>query len=112
MPASFTQVLALTRVAGATLTADRFVTLAGAVPAAGDAGCGVLAFDAEAGDLITVYVMGTAVVEVGAGGLADGALVQTDASGLAITKAAGATLGRALKAAAAGEKVEVLLIQS
>lgn len=112
MPASFTQVLALTRVAAATLTADRFVTLGGAVPAAGDAGCGVLAFDAESGDLITVYVMGTAVVEAGAA-IADGALVQTDATGLAITKAAGATLGRALKAAgAAGEKIEVLLIQS
>jgi hypothetical protein len=112
MPASFTSLMALTRQAAADLVGDRFVTLMGAVPADGDAGCGVNRMNAVAGDLITVDVIGTAIVEAG-GAVADGALVQTDAEGRAVTKAAGATLGRALGAASgAGVKIEVLLIQS
>lgn len=109
MPASHTSLMALTRLAAATLVGDRFATLGGAVPAAGAAGCGVNRMNAIAGDLITLDVRGTAIVECGAA-VADGELVGTDASGRAIPVGAGVALGRALSAATgAGVKIEVLL---
>ena len=59
--------LTLTVVAAAALAADRFVTHAGAYPAAGGLPLGVTRSGAgAAGDLLPVDVMGTAVVEAGA----------------------------------------------
>jgi hypothetical protein len=109
MAASFTSVLALSRVAAATLVGERFVTLGGAIPAAAAGGVGVARTGATTGQLVTLDVMGTAVVEAGAA-IADGALVETDNLGRAITRSAGVQLGRALGAASgAGVKIEVLL---
>lgn len=107
---SATSLMALTRMAAATLAGERFCTLMGGVPAAGAAGCGVNRANAIAGDLLTIDVIGTAVVECGAA-VADGALVETDVQGRAITRATGTVLGRALSAGAgAGSRIEVLLI--
>lgn len=101
--------LAIGVVATAALTADRFCTLVGAVPAGGAAGCGVAHSDAAIGDRIAVEVAGVYQVVAGAA-VAINALVETDAQGRAVTKSAGTTLGRALEAAtAAGDVIEVLL---
>jgi hypothetical protein len=109
MAATFTHVLALTRVAAATLVGERFVTLLGAIPAAAAGGVGVARTGATTGSLVTLDVIGTAVVEAGAA-IADGALVETDNLGRAITRASGVQLGRALQpASGAGVKIEVLL---
>lgn len=102
--------LALTVVAAAALTKHRFVTHAGAVPAAAARAFGVARTDAEIGDPTTVDVLGTAVVEAGAA-IALGALVEIDATNRAVTRSAGVTVGVALQAAgAAGDFIEVLLI--
>lgn len=104
-------VLPLTIVASATLVADRFITAAGAVPAADANVLGVVRQAAVSGDKVTVDVLGTAIVEAGAA-VAVGATLKTDASGRAITwVTAGAKVGLALQAAsAAGQFIEVLLI--
>lgn len=107
-----TPILTQSVIATAALTADRFVTIAGAVPAAGASAYGVGRSTVAIGARQTVDVLGTAVVEAGAA-IAEGAFVQTDASGRAITKAAGVTLGRLAPgevATAAGQFVEVLLL--
>lgn len=103
--------LPLTRTASATLTADRFVTFAGTVPAADANVLGVVRQAAVAGDPITVEVVGTAIVETGAA-VAAGATLKTDAQGRAITwVTAGARVGIALQVAtAAGQFIEVLLL--
>ena len=105
--------LTLSVVAASALIGDRFITHAGGVPAAGDACLGVVINKADAaGELVPVEVIGTSVVDSGAA-IAANALVQTDATGRAITKAAGATLARMAPgqvATAAGQKIEVLLI--
>ena len=61
------------------------------------------------GDPVTVDVVGTTIVEAG-GTIAKGALIETNASGQAITRAAGPIIARALSAAVAGQRMEVLLI--
>lgn len=95
--------------AAAAITARRFVTSGGAVPAAGVWCPGAAADNFDLGEQASVVTHGIFVVEAGAAVLVD-AEVQTDASGRAITKAAGVTLGRALDAAgAAGELIRVKL---
>lgn len=104
--------LALTMTASGAITGQRFVTPAGAVAGAGVNAQGVAQTDAVIGDKLTVDVLGTAVVETGAA-IAAGALIETDATGRAITKAAGATVARLAPgevATAAGQFVEVILI--
>ena len=103
-------ILTLTIAATATLTADRFVTLAGAVPAADAYVLGVCRQAAVSGDRVPVDVHGTAIVEAGAA-IAVGATLKVDSSGRAITWAtSGARVGIALQAAAAaGAFIEVLL---
>ena len=105
--------LALTATATATLTANRFVTFAGAVPSADANTFGVVRQSAVSGDKITVDVLGTAIVEAGAA-ITAGATLKTDASGRGITWAtSGAKVGLALQSAsAAGDLIEVLLIQN
>jgi hypothetical protein len=101
-------VLTISIAAAAALTQKRFVTTAGAVPAAGAWCPGVTNAGYDAGEQAGVDVQGVILVEAGAAIAAD-AEVQTDATGCAITKAAGASLGRALDAAsAAGEWIRIL----
>jgi hypothetical protein len=102
--------LALTIVAAAPLTKHRFVTHAGAVPAAAARALGVSRTDALANDPTTVDVLGTAIVEAGAP-FALGAQLEIDGTNRAITKASGVVVASALQAAlAAGDLVEVVLI--
>lgn len=104
--------LALTMTASGAITGQRFVTPAGAVAGAGVNAQGVAQTDAAIGDKLTVDVLGTAVVETGAA-IAAGALVECDATGRAITKNAGVTLGRLAPgevSTAPGQFVEVILI--
>lgn len=108
MSAQSKSLLVLSVVAAAALTANRFVTLQGAVPAAAAGNVGVAMMDATAaGDTIPVSVIGTRQVEAGAA-VAAGALVEVDALGRVITKAAGIAVGRTLQAAGAlGDVIEV-----
>jgi hypothetical protein len=95
--------------AAAAITKARFVTIGGAVPAAG-AYCPGVSNDAyAAGEQAGVITHGCPLVEAGAA-VAVGAAVQTDASGRAITLDAGVSLGRALdEATAAGQFIRVKL---
>lgn len=99
--------------ATAILLAERFVTAAGTLPAADANVLGVARSAAAIGDKVSVDVIGTAIVEAGAA-VAAGATLKTDNQGRAITWAtAGAKVGLALQAAsAAGDLIEVLLIQN
>lgn len=102
--------LSLTIVATVTLTAERFVTFAGAVPAADASVFGVVRQGAVSGDKVTVDVQGTAIVEAGAA-ITAGATLKVDSTGKVITWAtSGAKVGIALQAASAsGAFIEVLL---
>lgn len=94
----------------ATVAANRFVTVAGAYPAAGGATGGVTRVAGVAGALAPVDSQGTAVVEAGAA-LSVGVAVQSDATGRAIPYSSGNKTGVALTAAsAAGDVIEVELI--
>jgi len=104
------EILSLPVKATASLTSRRFVTIGGAQAGAGATALGVARSDGAIGDQVPVDVLGTAVVEAGAAIVA-GAAVEVDASGRAVTKNTGVTVGRALEAAAAaGDFIEVLLI--
>jgi hypothetical protein len=103
--------LTLTHALTGTVTANRFVTPAGAQAGADANTLGVCRVSGVSGDKAPVDVLGTAVVEVGAA-VALGASLKADASGRAITWAtSGAKVGIALEAASAsGQMIEVLLI--
>lgn len=104
--------LALPMLATGVIAANRFVTPAAAVAGAGLNAQGVAQMAAAIGEKFTTTVMGTEVVETGAA-IAAGALIECDATGRAITKAAGVTLARLApgeSASAAGQFVEVILI--
>jgi hypothetical protein len=107
--------LTLTIAAAGVLAACRFVTQAGAYPAAGAAAFGVTRSSAEAaGDLVPVDVQGTAIVEAGAAFAKDAALM-VDASGRVVLLTVGAKspVARSMEAATAlGDFVEVLLVPS
>jgi len=104
-------VLTLSVAAAAALTANRFVTAVGAVPAANANVLGVTRTSAAAaGDLVPVDVLGTAIVEASAA-ISAGAAVATTNDGRAVTHSTGAVVARALQAAAgAGSLFEVVLI--
>jgi hypothetical protein len=105
-------VQALTVTAVGAITAARFVGTDGDQAAAAANAFGVAETDAAAGDALAVTSLGTAIVETGAA-IAAGALVEADASGRAVTRSAGAILGRLApdeSASAAGQFVEVILI--
>lgn len=102
---------ALTVTAAAALTGERFVTLQGAVPAAGVGNVGVARFSCASGDPVTVDVDGRVTVAAGAA-IAAGALVETNNAGKAITRATGVALGRALTAAAADNDPVVVLLNA
>lgn len=108
-------VLRLTRTAGETIAAERFVAADGTYPAAGAHALGVTETAAKSGEHIAVMTLGLAVVEA-ADAITEGALVQTDATGkarphIAAGAGAGKALGRAMTAAAtAGDLIQVHLI--
>ena len=91
-----------------TLESDGQVDLA---DAAGENAIGVLLNDPAAGEAATVAISGKVMVTSG-GTIAAGAQVQTDASGYALTAAAGdVVLGYALEAAVDGQVFAIELIQ-
>lgn len=101
-------VLTMTLAATAALIKNRFVSLAGGVPAAGVWCPGKANANYDIGEQAGVDAQGVLLVEAGAAVTA-GVEVQTDVSGRAITLAAGISLGRALDAAtAAGQFIRVL----
>lgn len=108
-----TSLLSLTLTASGAVTENRFVTPAGAqVSVAGANTLGASRSTVASGAKFTADVLGTAQVEAGAA-VAANATVQADASGRAITYASGARAGIALEAAtAAGQIIEVLLLQN
>lgn len=95
---------AMTVLAAAALTQRRFATSAGTVPAAGVWCPGVANANYDIGEQAGLDTHGIIPVEAGAAVALD-AEIQCDASGRAITKAAGIGLGRALDAAAAAGDV-------
>lgn len=106
--------LTLTVTATAVITANRFISPAGALAGAAGNAYGVAETSAAIGEKLPVTSHGSAVVEAGAA-IAAGALVEADATGRAITKAAGVALGRLAPgevATAAGQFVEVILINN
>ena len=104
--------LVLNVVAGGALAIARFVTAAGAYPAAGAGARGVTRTSAGAsGDLVPLDIVGTAIVEAGAACTKDAA-VMVDSTGRVLDKTSTfVVVGYALNAAtAAGQTVEVLLV--
>jgi hypothetical protein len=106
-----TSLLTLTVIAAAALTANRFVTAVGAVPAANANVIGVTRSSAAgSGDLVPVDALGTTMVEASAA-ISAGAAIATTNDGRAVTYSTGAVVARALTAATgAGQLIEVLLI--
>ncbi|MFD2754285.1 capsid cement protein [Comamonas terrae] len=107
-------ILTLTVPADGALAAERFVTKAGAYPAAGGTVFGVGRTSARAkGDLVPVDVLGTTIVEAGAA-ITDDAPLMVDAEGRVVPLTAGKVgVARAMgAAAAAGDRIEVLLTPS
>ena len=87
---------------------NRLVSFAGKQAENGEAVLGTSVYEADVGDQAAVDVIGIALVEAGAA-IALGAQVQPDATGRAITLAAGVAFGRARDAAtAAGDIIRVL----
>ena len=107
--------LTLTVAAAGALAASRFITQAGAYPAAGAAAFGVTRTSAAAaGDLVPTDVLGTAIVETGAAVTKDAALM-VDATGRVVPLTVGSKspVAKAMEAAgAAGAFIEVLLVPS
>lgn len=90
------------------LTRQRFVGFDGNVCAAGIKALGVVEADTEADSTAPANVLGVILVEAGAA-IAAGADVQSDASGRAITKAAGVANGVAMDpATAAGDLIRIV----
>ena len=105
-------VLTVTVKAAAAITANRFITATGAVPAADANVLGVACAKADAADdLVPVQVLGVALVEAGEA-VPAGSAVETNADGKAeVQDGAGKIVGRALTAASAdGDLFQVLLI--
>ena len=97
-------------IATVALTNARAVSAVGALPAAGARSLGIARFDTLVGSRVSVAVTGSTVAEAGAA-IAIGAALELDSLGRVITKAAGVTVGSALSAAAAaGDRIEVVLI--
>lgn len=114
MSRQYFPLLTLTLGLTGTVVAERFVTGAGAQTGAAGNALGVARTAGVSGESIPVDVIGTAVVETGAA-ISANALVEADASGRAVTKSAGVTLGRLApgqSATAAGQFVEIILIQN
>jgi hypothetical protein len=89
------------------VTIKRFVTYAGAQAGAAVAVAGVAEDNTAIGEFVGCKARGWMLVEAGAA-VAQGAAVESDASGRAITLAAGVQAGRAVDAAtAAGQFIRI-----
>ena len=100
--------MATTVLATSALARFRFANFAGATANATDAALGVPNANYDIGEQAGVGTHGEILVEAGAA-IAVGAQVQSDATGRAITLAAGVAAGRARDAAAAaGDIIRVL----
>lgn len=93
----------------ATITAYKFVTLGGALPATPAAAVGVVLNGAASGDNMTVVLDGVVPVTAGAGGVTAGAAVEVLAAGTVQDYTSGTVVGKALTSAASGELASVLL---
>ena len=103
-------IFVLTAIASGVIVGERFIKADGSQAGVGERTLGVAHYNAAAAEAVPVDVLGTTIVEAGAAVALD-AQIESDASGRAITRVAGAIVGKALEAAgAAGEKIEVLLI--
>lgn len=107
----FNPLLPITMTASGAVTAERFVTSAGAqISSAGAAAIGVARNTAASGERMTVDTYGTAIVEAG-GSITAGAAVKSGADGRALTYDTGTKAGIALQASTgAGQRIEVLLL--
>lgn len=103
----------LTVIAAAALSANRGVTGAGAVPAAGAAIAGITRTSGAIGDPVPVDTLGTTMAESGAA-IAVGAALEVDNQGRVITLASGTKVARMAPGqaavGAAGALVEIVLI--
>lgn len=106
-------VVTLTIAATATIAANRFVLVTGALPSAGGQAHAVTRVAAVSGDLMPCDAVGTAIVEAG-GVIAVGGACKVAATGKVLAHDSTNTkVGVALTAAAAdGDLIEVLLIQN
>jgi hypothetical protein len=113
MSKSSIAILTLTAMASAVVAQARFVTSAGAYPAAGGLPLGVTRSEGEVGDPIPVDVLGTTLVEAGDAIAADTPLMVTATGKVVAHDGDGDkhAVGRSLEAASAdGELLEILLV--
>ena len=108
MPANATPTLRSGRVAAAAIPAYAPVKADGNPAAAGEAIIGIAEAAAASGKRLSVVVDGSAEAWAGAA-INDGDLLQVGANSTVVPLASGVCIGRALNAAATGDKVEVLL---
>ena len=101
--------LSITVESAATITANKFVTLGGALPATPANAAGVVLNGAVSGDSMTVHLEGIVLVTVGAGGATAGAVAEVLAAGTVQDYTSGTKVGRFLSTASAGELASVLL---
>lgn len=102
-PALITSVVAVVD-----LPRNRFAGFSGALCAAGAKALGTVQADTEADNVAPVSVLGICLITAGAA-VAVGAAVESDASGRAVTLAAGASNGIALDAATAvGDVIRIV----
>ncbi len=100
----------ITRPANGAHVPYRFIGVDNAIAGAGANAIGVTPYAAEDGVDNTIEVLGLISVETGAA-VTEGALIESDATGRAIDRTAGAFVARALDGpAAAGEFVRCILI--
>lgn len=111
MPSGNLPILTWTVAAAGALAANRFVTQAGAYPAAAAKAYGVTRTVAATGDLVPVDVLGTTIVECG-GAITKDAGLEVDAQGRVVTLSAGKAVGRAMEDGVSGGFIEVLLLPS
>ena len=111
MSAASTDLLAISLKLAADNVAKRFVTATGAKPARQKNAVGVTQTDGKKDELVTVTVLGTAVVTAAAK-IAAGTALEVDADGKVVPHTNGkVAVGRALTAAAAdGDDIEVFII--
>lgn len=102
--------LVMTRIATGNVAQNKFVSFADAQAGLDAPVLGISKMDAVAGDALPVTILGGADMTAG-GPIAKGAQVVSDANGDPITKGANTNVaGRALNAAAQGERVFILQI--
>jgi len=107
----YSPILTKTLSASGAITAERFVSAAGAqIAVAGSAAVGVARNTVASGENVAVDMLGTAIIEAG-GAIAKGAAVKSGADGRALTYDVGTKAGVALMASTgAGQRIEILLL--